>query len=145
MLHAHGALYSQNFGFNEKFEALVARIIGEFLTDHDPRREAAWVAVCGDEPVGSVMCTMRDRGHAQLRLLLVSPEAQGAGLGSRLIKECLAFAAGAGYQAIELWTSDVLIAARHLYERHGFQLVESLPDESFGPSMAMETWMRALP
>lgn len=145
ILQAHGELYSREFGFNGAFEALVAKIIAAYLSEHDPQREAAWVAVRDREPVGCIMCTARSEERAQLRLLLVDPVAQGTGLGSRLVEECLQFAASAGYRSIELWTNDVLVAARRLYEKHGFELVDSERHDMFGPPMVGETWLRPLP
>lgn len=145
ILQAHGLLYSQQFGLDQAFEALVAEILARFLSGHDPDREAAWVALLDGEPVGSIMCTAHDEKRAKLRLLLVTPAAQGHGVGRRLVEHCLAFATTAGYEAIELWTNDVLTSARRLYQSFGFELVASEPHARFGPPMVGETWIRALP
>ncbi|MGH3383623.1 MAG: GNAT family N-acetyltransferase [Nocardioidaceae bacterium] len=142
ILQAHGTSYSRDFGFNRAFEALVAEVIAGFLAHHDPRREAAWVAVDGTRRVGSVLCTAVTASRAQLRLLLVTPEAQGRGVGAALVTHCLRFAQGAGYESIELWTNDVLTDARRLYERFGFQITERTPHNRFGPPMVGETWVK---
>ena len=112
--------------------------------DHDPRREAAWIAEVDGEPAGCVLCVRREDDVAQLRLLLVDPRARGRGIGGRLIEECLRFAQRAGYARITLWTNDVLHEARRLYERAGFELVESAPHHSFGHDLVEQTWARPL-
>ena len=140
----HGALYAQQYGWEETFEALVARIVADYAEGHDPRREAAWIAEVDGEAAGCVLCVRRDDEAAQLRLLLVEPRARGRGIGARLIEECLRFARRAGYARITLWTNDVLHEARRLYERAGFELVESAPHHSFGHDLVEQTWARAL-
>lgn len=140
----HGALYAEEYGWDETFEALVARIVADFGAKRDSRRERAWVAELGGEPAGCVFCTARDEHTAQLRLLLVEPKARGLGLGARLVDECLRFARRAGYERIVLWTNDVLVGARRLYERAGFELVEQGPHHSFGHDLVEQTWARPL-
>jgi len=144
IVQRHGALYAQQYGWDESFEALVAQIVAEYARDHDPRREAAWIAEVDGEPAGCVLCVRREDDVAQLRLLLVEPRARGRGVGARLIEECLRFARHAGYARITLWTNDVLHEARRLYERAGFELVESAPHHSFGHDLVEQTWARAL-
>jgi DNA-binding MarR family transcriptional regulator/GNAT superfamily N-acetyltransferase len=144
IVQRHGALYAQQYGWDETFEALVARIVADYAEQHDPRREAAWIAEVDGEPAGCVLCTRREDDVAQLRLLLVEPRARGRGIGARLIEECLRFAQRAGYDRITLWTNDVLHEARRLYERVGFELVESAPHHSFGHDLVEQTWARAL-
>jgi DNA-binding MarR family transcriptional regulator/GNAT superfamily N-acetyltransferase len=144
IVERHGALYAEEFGFDERFEALVARIVADFAADYDPRREAAFVADVDGVRAGCVLCVRRNDAVAQLRLLLVEPWARGIGLGARLVDECLRFARAAGYVEIALWTQDVLRAAHRIYERAGFELVESEPHDDFGPSIAGEHWSRPL-
>jgi DNA-binding MarR family transcriptional regulator/GNAT superfamily N-acetyltransferase len=144
IVQRHGALYAQQYGWDEGFEALVARIVADYAEEHDPRREAAWIAEVDGEPAGCVLCVRREDDVAQLRLLLVEPRARGRGIGARLIEECLRFAQRAGYTRITLWTNDVLHEARRLYERVGFELVESAPHHSFGHDLVEQTWARAL-
>jgi DNA-binding MarR family transcriptional regulator/GNAT superfamily N-acetyltransferase len=144
IVQRHGALYAQQYGWDESFEALVAQIVAEYAREHDPRREAAWIAEVDGEPAGCVLCVRREADVAQLRLLLVEPRARGRGIGGRLIEECLRFAQHAGYERITLWTNDVLHEARRLYERAGFELVESAPHHSFGQDLVEQTWARAL-
>jgi DNA-binding MarR family transcriptional regulator/GNAT superfamily N-acetyltransferase len=144
IVQAHGALYTEQYGWDESFEALVARIVADYAGDHDPRREAAWIAEVDGAPAGCVLCVRRDDDTAQLRLLLVHPRARGRGIGGRLIEECLGFAKRAGYARITLWTNDILHEARRLYERAGFELVESAPHHSFGHDLVEQTWARDL-
>ncbi|HET6950738.1 MAG TPA: bifunctional helix-turn-helix transcriptional regulator/GNAT family N-acetyltransferase [Acidimicrobiales bacterium] len=140
----HGALYAAEYGWDTTFEGLVARIVGDFTAGHDPQREAAWIAEVDGEPAGCVFCVARDETTAQLRLLLVEPSARGLGIGSRLVDECLRFAARAGYTSITLWTNDVLVSARRIYEAAGFTLVDAEPHHSFGHDLVGQHWARAL-
>jgi DNA-binding MarR family transcriptional regulator/N-acetylglutamate synthase-like GNAT family acetyltransferase len=144
IVQRHGALYADEYGWDETFEALVARIVADYAEHHDPKREAAWIAEVDGEPVGCVLCVRKDDATAQLRLLLVDPRARGRGIGGRLIDECLRFARRAGYERIVLWTNDVLHDARRLYERAGFELVESGAHHAFGHDLVEQTWARAL-
>lgn len=140
IVHRHGAVYAQEYGWDASFEGLTARVIADYLDDHDPRREAAWVADLHSEPAGCVFCVRKDDHTAKLRLLLVEPSTRGHGIGSRLVKECVSFARGVGYRAMELWTVDVLVAARRIYQHEGFQLVAEEKGQHFGHELVGQTW-----
>jgi GNAT superfamily N-acetyltransferase len=138
---AHGELYHREYGWDTDFEALVAGIVADFAGRTDRQRNAAWVAELDGRRVGCVFCVADDvPGVARLRLLLVDPGARGAGVGSALVDECLAFARRAGYRGMTLWTNDVLSAARRLYQRAGFALESSEPHRSFGQDLVAQTW-----
>ncbi len=139
----NGALYAQEYGWDAGYEALVARIVADYAGRDDPG-EASWIAELDGSPVGCVFCMRKSASTAQLRLLLVEPRARGRGLGERLVAECLAFARRAGYTEIVLWTNDVLTAARHIYQRAGFELVDSDQHHSFGHDLVGQNWRLSL-
>jgi DNA-binding MarR family transcriptional regulator/N-acetylglutamate synthase-like GNAT family acetyltransferase len=140
----HGALYAQEYGWDETFEALVARIVADYAERHDPEREAAWIADVDGEQAGCVFCVWKDDETAKLRLLLVEPWARGMGIGSRLVDECLRFARRAGYRRITLWTNDVLVEARRIYQRAGFVLESEERHHSYGHDLVAQDWGRDL-
>jgi GNAT superfamily N-acetyltransferase len=148
VIDRHGRLYADEYGWDSRFEALVARIGADFIERFDPAREACWIAERDGVNVGSVFLVQaRDDatgapvdGSAQLRLLLVEPAARGLGIGARLVDECERFARARGYRRIVLWTNSVLLAARAIYTKAGYRLLASEAHESFGHSLDGETW-----
>jgi GNAT superfamily N-acetyltransferase len=145
---AHGELYAAEYGWDVSFEALVARIVADYAADHDPAREAAWIAELDGERVGCVLCvtaggaseTSGDTDTAQLRVLLVDPRARGHGIGARLVATCVDFATAAGYRRMVLWTNDVLVSARRIYQAVGFKLVGEERHHSFGADLVGQYW-----
>jgi DNA-binding MarR family transcriptional regulator/N-acetylglutamate synthase-like GNAT family acetyltransferase len=145
VIQRHGALYADEWGYNQGFEALVARIVSDFAAEHDPRRERCWIADRVGEPVGSVFLVRKSQAVAKLRCLLIEPEARVAGLGKRLVAECIRFAREAGYRRIQLWTYAELAAAGAIYRRAGFRLVEEHAEDAFGrKGLLSQTWELSL-
>lgn len=137
---AHGEMYAEEYGWDASFEALVARIVADYASDHDDRREAAWVAELDGRRAGCVFCIAVDDQTAQLRTLLVDPAARGHGIGTRLVDECLGFARAAGYKRVKLWTNHPLVAARHIYLSRGFRLAEEEPHHSYGADLVGQVY-----
>jgi len=141
IIHRHGALYAQEYHWDETFEALVATIAGEFVQHFDPKRERCWIAEREGEIVGCVFVVRaEEETTAKLRLLLVEPSARGLGIGGRLVDECIRFARRVGYKKLTLWTQANLLSARRIYERAGFQLVRATPNHAFGHDLVSEIW-----
>lgn len=139
-----GLLYAREYGFDTSFEALVAEILVDFVRTRDPARERGWIAERGGDILGSVYCVRQSDEVAKLRLLYVEAAARGTGLGARLVAECIAFARAAGYRRLVLWTNDCLDAARAIYVKAGFELVEEERHHSFGVDLVGQNWVLEL-
>lgn len=140
VIHRHGALYAEEYGWDESFEALVAEVAAQFIKNFDPTRERCWIAELDGEAVGSIFLVKYTEEIAKLRLLLVEPLARGFGVGRKLIRECIDFARQSGYKKVTLWTQSCLLAARKLYRDAGFKLVKEEPQCAFGADLVSEIW-----
>ena len=141
VVYRHGVLYSEEWGYDERFEALVAQIVGEFVQRFDPARERCWIAEKDGERVGSVFLVRSSKRIAKLRLLLVEPQARGLGIGKRLVDECIRFARQCRYDKLVLWTQNELKAARRIYEETGFHLAGTERHQSWSrDDLVAETW-----
>jgi len=144
VVERHAVLYRDEYGWNERFEALVAQIAADFLCRHDPRRERCWIAERNGKRLGSVMVVEHSPTVAKLRLLLLEPSARGLGLGRRLVETCIRHARRCGYRKLVLWTQNDLTAARGIYARTGFKLVRKARHRGFGHPLIGEYWERDL-
>lgn len=140
VIGAHGRLYAEEFGWDERFEALVAGIAADFINDFKKNQERCWIAEMGGEPVGCVFLVKKSASVAKLRLLIVEPRARGTGLGRRLVEECIAFAREKGYRKLVLWTQSNLAAARAIYRTTGFVKTREEKHASFGVKLTGEYW-----
>ena len=141
VVQAHAEIYAAEYGWGLEYEALITRIVAAYASEHDDDREAAWIAEVDGQRAGSIFCVRGpDEATAQLRLLLVTPDARGLGLGAELVDTCLAFARTAGYKRMVLWTNDPLVAARHIYLSRGFRLTGSEPHDSWGQELVGQTY-----
>ena len=144
VVQRHGELYWKEYGYDERFEALVAGIVADLVKNFDSRRERCWIAESSGKRIGFVCVVRQAPGVAKLRLLVVEPKERGLGLGMRLVKACIGFARAAGYRKLVLWTQSELAAARAIYEKLGFRLVRRERHASFGKRLIGEYWELAL-
>ncbi|MEU0541451.1 helix-turn-helix domain-containing GNAT family N-acetyltransferase [Nocardia sp. NPDC005978] len=144
VIQRNGAVYAREFGWSREYEALVARIVADFLNCHEPHRERAWIAEHRGAPVGAVYCMQESPDTARLRVLLVEPTARGLGIGSTLVNACIDFATAAGYRELALWTTNAQTAARRIYDRAGFHLVQEDPQFLFGHNLLGQRLCRPL-
>jgi DNA-binding MarR family transcriptional regulator/N-acetylglutamate synthase-like GNAT family acetyltransferase len=146
VVERHAALYYEQDGWGAPFEALIAGIVQDFLETFDAERERCWIAERDGERVGCVFVVKQSSTTAKLRLLIVEPSARGAGLGRRLVDECIAFARAKGYKKLVLWTHAHLVAARAIYRDAGFKkLPKTEVHDTFGPKAVSEFWELKLP
>lgn len=138
--HRQAILYAEEYGWDVTYEALVAKILSEFVSEFDPKRDGAWIAERGGAIIGSVFLVKVSKTVAKLRLLYVEPRARGSGTGRRLVQACIEGARARGYRKLELWTNDVLASARRIYQAEGFRLVRQEKHESFGKKLVGQFW-----
>ncbi len=145
VVQQHGEIYAREYGWNADFETLVADIMAKCLRRWQPEWERCWMADVNGQRAGSVFVVRKSKTVAQLRMLILTSEARGLGLGARLTDECIAFARSKGYKKVMLWTNSCLTAARGIYAKRGFKLVISEAYEGFGQKgLVSETWELAL-
>lgn len=140
VIHRQAVLYTTEYGWDWRFEGLVADIVGAFVRDFVPERERCWIAKLDGRTVGSVFLVQAPDNEAKLRMLYVEADARGHGVGTRLVDECIATARQLGYRRLTLWTNDVLVAARRIYQSRGFLLVSEERHQSFGGEQVGQYW-----
>ena len=140
IIHRHGVLYGQEYGFNTEFEGYLSKGFAAFVENFNGQRECLWVAELGSAIVGSVGIFQAEDGSAQLRWFLVEPSARGRGIGRRLVQAAVDFSREKGYGKIVLWTIDFLHAARKLYSEAGFVMTETRESCLWGKDLVEEKW-----
>ena len=136
----HATLYARDEGFDDEFRVLVRCILIEFAGWNDPACERGWIAEGPEGPLGSIFCVRQNETTAKLRLFLLEPQARGQGLGRRMLRTCMEFARGAGYEGMTLWTHESHRAACALYRSEGWTLVSSQPVQAFGQDLVEQHW-----
>ncbi|HKY98413.1 MAG TPA: GNAT family N-acetyltransferase [Gemmatimonadaceae bacterium] len=140
VIRRHGEIYTEEYGWDHRFQDLVEEIARDFIRNYNPEREHCWIAERETNRIGCVFLVHKSNEIAQLRLLLVEPSARGLGVGRRLVQECIDFAVAHTYSQMRLWTNDVLISARRIYEAAGFVLIEEERHSSWGKPLTSQTW-----
>lgn len=141
LIEQHGVLYARDEGFDAGFEALVARILADFIDHRDPTVERAWIAWADGRRLGSIFCVKAaEPDTAKLRLFLLVPESRGMGLGKRLLELCITHARDHGFARLTLWTHESHRAACALYRAAGFTCEASVPVHSFGVDLVEQEW-----
>jgi GNAT superfamily N-acetyltransferase len=140
VVQQHGEIYAREYGWNQSFEGLVADVIAKYQRDLQPEWERAWIAEVNGQKAGSVFVVRKSKTVAQLRLLILTPQARGLGLGGRLTDEVIAFAQAKGYKKLVLWTNQCLTVARAIYAKRGFTLTHSETHDGYGSPQVGETW-----
>ncbi|GJN81971.1 hypothetical protein PLIIFM63780_005507 [Purpureocillium lilacinum] len=147
IISRHAIVYFDDYGWDERFEAMVARIMADFVDQYNPQIERSWIAERDGVFLGCVfLVNDKDMPEtARIRALLVEHGARGMGLGGRLVQNCIDFAREVGYKDLVLYTNSLLTPARKIYRAFGFQLVREEESLSFAPGTKAETWKMALP
>jgi DNA-binding MarR family transcriptional regulator/GNAT superfamily N-acetyltransferase len=137
VIHRQAILYAQEYGWDASYETLVSEIVGKFKSCPG---EQCWIAELNGALAGAVFIVRENDEMARLRMLHVESFARGHGLGRLLVDTAVTFARGAGYHVLQLWTNDVLVSARRIYQAAGFTLTREEKHHSFGKDLVGQTW-----
>lgn len=140
VVRSHTEIYGKEYNFDDTFREFIQESTSRFASSFDPSKENLWIAELDGRPVGSIAIVNGYDGAAQLRWFLLEPEARGKGLGHQLIDAAITFSAKQGFHSVFLWTSSLLLAARHVYAQHGFVITETTEEIRSGISLVEERW-----
>ena len=98
-----------------------------------------WVAELDGEAVGTVSVATEPEG-LYVRSMAVFPEAQGRGIGHKLLEAVDEYAAGTDQERIFLYATYFVPGAKEMYEKHGYErLRDTTADEWYGtPGLEMD-------
>lgn len=139
IIHLHGILYAQEYGFDNRFELYVAKPLVEFATSYSDR-ERIWIVEQGDKIRGAIAIVKSAEMKAQLRWFLLHPHLRGKGIGKKLVNEAVQFSKEKGYSSIFLWTVSILEAANTIYEVVGFKLTEEKTHTIWGKKLVEQRY-----
>jgi N-acetylglutamate synthase-like GNAT family acetyltransferase len=140
IIYRHGVLYAQEYGFDETFDLYVGKPLIAFAEKFAPEMENLWIVEQGTKIVGSMAIVNTGNATAQLRWLLVEPEARGRNIGQTLVDKGVTFCRAKGYQTIFLWTIDYLAAAKKIYANAGFRKTDTKTSRAWGQDLTEERW-----
>jgi GNAT superfamily N-acetyltransferase len=152
IVELHGGYYSRQWGLDARFEAEVARELGEFMGRYDPARDGLWVALRDGAVLGSIVIDgsagsaggQAGDNAARLRWFILDEVCHGQGVGRRLMEAAMAFCTRAGFSGVYLWTFAGLDAARRLYDDWGFRVTEGFEDTDWGDPVLHQRLDRTL-
>jgi GNAT superfamily N-acetyltransferase len=145
VVHRHGKLYGEEYGYGIAFESYVAYGIYEFYSAYDPQLDRVWVCEHNQEIVGFLLLMHRENHTAQLRYFYLEPRYRGIGLGKKLMSLYMNFFSQRGYTSSYLWTTHELHAASALYTRNGFKLSTQKESTRFGKSLLEQRYDLVIP
>jgi GNAT superfamily N-acetyltransferase len=146
VLELHARYYHAYWGFGVSFEAQLARGLAEFFDRYDELRDGFWIAAVAGRVEGSITIdgAHTDETGAHLRWFIMSDALSGKGVGTRLIHTAIDFCRVKKYRRVFLRTFAGLDAARHLYEKMGFRLVDEHPGIQSGTEVIQQRFELSL-
>jgi len=140
LVHRQAQWFAAQYGWDQTFEGLLARVVAEYAQRNDPLREQCWIAEQDGLVTGSACIVGVSTTVASVRLLWVEPDMRRFGIGTQLLSECVRFARRAGYTKLTLATASALAEPRRLCERMGFVLTSAVDTHRFGRDLTLERW-----
>jgi GNAT superfamily N-acetyltransferase len=135
------ALYEREYGFtSEIWKAYLTDGVRNFVNQFDSERDCMYILDNNGVSSGCIAITHVDEVTAQLRFFFLEPEIRGLGAGRKLIDQAIDFCKDKKYRHVFLWTFSTLMAARHLYDSKGFQIMETHENRDWGETILEERW-----